>query len=275
VEPIVARKTWRTLEPYHGFVYFAREARERYSQFGLEGHDGYFAARAAPMGAVPAEVVIATFFNFRPSLVRAAIPAAWSKATPAQLIDARTETAGKVLTRILGEEVVRSSEVATAAGLARRAAEACGSAPGRPLYAGNASLAWPDETHVALWHAITLLREYRGDGHIACLVEAGLDAVEVLVIHAATGDVSRAALQGLRGWTDEEWQAAVERLAGRGIVDSTGAFTEKGRAARERLEARTDELALAPWRALGEDGCDRLRAAVRPMSRAIVDAGLR
>jgi hypothetical protein len=271
MDAIVARKTWRTLEPYHGMVYFAPEALERFSALGLEGSQGYFASRSAAMGAVRADVVIATFFNFNPALVRRAIPSAWEQATPEQLIDARVEAADDALRRVLGDELA-SPVVARAAESARRAAAMC-TPEGRPLYAAHSSLPWPDDPHLVLWHAITLLREYRGDGHIACLVDAGIDGCEALVQHAASGDVPRATLQSTRAWSDDDWEAAVARLADRGLVDESGAFTPEGRAQREQIERHTDELALRPWRELGEDGCAELRAAVRPLSKAIVASG--
>jgi hypothetical protein len=271
MEPVVARKMWRTLEPYHGLIYFAPEATAAYEALGVIGFDGYFASRAAAMGPVPAEVVVATFFNFNPDVVRSAIPAAWSAATPEQLVDARRAAADAALRRATGSDL-GSPEVARAAELARAAADGC-TAPGRPLYAAHASLSWPSEPHLALWHAITLLREFRGDGHLAALVDAGLDGVDALVLHAASGEVARAALQTTRGWRDEDWHASVDRLAARGVVDGEGAFTEVGAALRQHIEDRTDALALAPWEALGADGCDELRSLVRPLSRAIVEGG--
>src|SRR5437763_14535835 len=143
MDPVVARKMWRTLEPVHGIVYFAPDAGARYRAIGLPEHMHYFAPRAAAMGPVPADVVIATFFNFHPALVRAAIPAAWEIATPEQILLGRVAGAGDVLRRLLGVDVA-SAEVAEAARLARAAAEAC-PPEGRPLFAGNASLAWPVE----------------------------------------------------------------------------------------------------------------------------------
>jgi hypothetical protein len=271
MEPVMARKMWRTLEPYHGLVYFAAEAADAYAGLGVHGFDGYFASRSAPMGAVPAEVVIATFFNFHPSVVHHALPAAWSATTPAAMLDARLGGADGALRRTCGD-LLDQPEVSRAAELARVAAEAC-TAAGRPLYAGHATLPWPDAPHLALWHAITLLREFRGDGHIACLVESGMDGIDALVLHAASGEVPRSALQGSRQWGDDEWAAAVDRLASRGIVDADGAFTEAGAARRQSIEDRTDELALGPWRALGQDGCDELRALGRPLSQAVVQNG--
>jgi hypothetical protein len=252
-------------------VYFSPEATAAYEALGVRGRDGYFASRSAPMGAVSAEVVIATFFNFDPAVVHHAIPAAWEATTPAALLEARLGAAGASLRRAVGE-LLDGPEIPRAAELARAAAERC-TAPGRPLYAGHASLPWPDDPALVLWHAITLLREFRGDGHVACLVDAGLDGIDALVVHAASGEVSRAALQTSRGWADDAWHASVERLAARGLVHGDGTFTAAGAALRQHIEDRTDALALAPWAAVGEEGCDELRSLVRPLSKAIVASG--
>jgi hypothetical protein len=269
MEAVMARKMWRTLEPYHGLVYFAPEARDAYAAFGIDGQDGYFASRSAPMGAVEPSVVIAAFFNFNPDLITNALPEAWTKASPKQVLKARFAGVDTALRRVLGDEV-SSSSVERAATLARVATEAC-TVPGRPLGAAHASLEWPVQPHVALWHAISVLREFRGDGHVACLVDAEVDAVEALVMHAASGDVPRAALQTSRAWNDAAWDAGVERLRARGLVDAGGTFTDAGAALRQSIEDRTDALAMAPWEHLGEDCCDELRALVRPLSKAIVD----
>src|SRR4051812_44250822 len=104
MDPIMARKTGRTLEPYHGIVYFLPEATEAYEACGVTGRDGYFASRSAPMGAVTAPVVIATFYNFNPALIRHAIPDAWERTTPGALVDARLDAIDRGLRRLLGEE---------------------------------------------------------------------------------------------------------------------------------------------------------------------------
>ncbi len=271
MEPVVARKMWRTLEPFHGLIYFAPEATAAYEALGITGTDGYFASRAAAMGAVSAEVVVATFFNFSPDVVHRAIPRAWEVAAPTALVAARAAAADDALRRVLGT-ALDGPEVARAAELAGQATAGC-SVPGRPLYAGQSGLPWPEEPHVALWHAISLLREFRGDGHIAALVAASLTGIEALVLHAASGEVPRTALQTTRGWTDDSWHLAVAGLATRGLVDGEGSLTSQGAALRQQIEDRTDVLALAPWEALGQDGCDELRALVRPLSRAIVEGG--
>ena len=261
MEPVLARKMWRTLEPYHSFVYFAPEAR----------HLDYFASRAAGMGRVPAEVVAAAFFNFAPALVRRSIPSAWDQLSPADTAAARVAAVDETLRRVFPD--VGAAELVEAAGLARRAAEVC-EPPGRVLFAAHLSLPWPDEPHLVLWHAITLLREYRGDGHLAALLEAGLDGCQALVMHAAAGEVPRGVLQSTRGWTDVEWDTAVGWLHERGWLDEDGGMTEAGWAARQRYEDHTDVLAMKPWEAIGQDDADRLRALVRPYSRALVEAGL-
>jgi hypothetical protein len=272
MESMVARKMLRTLEPYHAWIYFAPESRERYAALGItDGRMGYFSSRAAPMGAVPAEVVIATFFNFNPALIRRAIPKAWVITTPEKLVAARLDAADAMLRRTVGD-AIGSPEMREASELARRAADAC-RPEGRPLYAGHASLDWPDEPHLVMWHAQTLLREYRGDGHIAVLTEAGLSGCEALVTHGAAGEVAPEVLQRSRSWSDDDWRAAVECLRERGWVNADGSFTDAGRERREAIEQRTDELAMAPWDAIGEDDCTKLRALVRPWSRAIVESG--
>jgi hypothetical protein len=272
MDTAIARKTWRTLEPYHGLVYFAPEPVAAYARIGIEGRTGYFASRAAPMGAVATEVVQATFFNFHPELVRAAMEGAWSTASPDQVLAARLDGADAALRAVLGDEIVISAEVAEGARLAREAARAC-TPEGRPLFAGHASLPWPDAPHLALWHAISILREYRGDGHIACLTVEGLDGCEALVVHGASGEVAPSVLQASRAWPDDEWAAASDRLVARGWIDGAGALTPVGLEGRQRIEDRTDALAMAPWEALGEDACERLRSLVRPWSKAIVASG--
>jgi helix-turn-helix protein len=287
----MARKTWRTLEPLHAVVYFAPEAATTYATLGVGVEAGYFVTRAAPMGAVDAATVIATFFNFEPDLVRRSLEGAWITAPPTTVTAARLEVADEALRRMLGD-AVESAEMARAAELARTAAEvACRRPEGRPLFAGHAALPWPHPAHLVLWHAQTLLREFRGDGHIAALVTHDLDPVEALVLHAASGEVAVEFLRATRGWPDADWQAAVERLTARGWLsrdsapaggneaptDGRGrgdvpALSPDGVAVRRAIEAATDRMAAAPYDALGEAACAELRALARPFSRTVVGA---
>jgi len=269
----LARKMWRTLEPYHGIVYFTPHAAERYAQLGIEGRDGYFASRAAPLGPVAAEVVIATFYNFHPSLVRHAIPAAWRRASPEAILAARLDVADRALRDTLGDQILDAAEVAEAAALAERAARAAPVA-GRPLFAAHAALPWPEPPHLVLWHAITLLREYRGDGHIAALVLVGLDPCEALVTHGAAGTgVTPDTLQRSRAWPQEEWEAACRRLTERGLL-SGDQLSDAGVALRQQVEDQTDRAAAPAWEVLTDAEADRLRQLVRPWSRRIVDSGV-
>ncbi len=272
----IARKTWRTVEPLHAMVYFAPEAAHSYSALGLSVEAGYFVSRSAPMGAVDAAVVVATFFNFEPGLVHRCMDGAWAATSPERVTAARAEAADEALRRMLGA-VIDSPEMDRAAELARAAAEvAAGRPEGRPLFAGHAALSWPEPPHLVLWHAQTLLREFRGDGHVASLVANRLDPVEALVLHAASGEVAVGFLRATRGWSDADWEAAVGRLVARGWLSlgdgGAPVLSQRGAAARSAIEAATDQMAAAPYQALGEDGCAELRALARPFSQAVVAA---
>ena len=264
-----ARKTWRTLEPLHGMVYFVPEAAEAYGRLGITGRAGYFASRSAPMGAVTADVVVSTFFNFNPALVHAAIPGSWEVASPPALVAARFDAVDAAFRRLLGDPVLASEEMRRAAELARAAAEVAGrQAEGRPLAAAHADLAWPSAPHLVLWHAQSILREYRGDGHIAQLVVRGLSGTEALVTHAAAGDVPAHLLRSTRGWSREAWDDAVDALRGRGWLEQGEELrlTELGATQRQALEDGTDALAAAPYAVLGDERCAELRALARPWS---------
>ena len=267
-----ARRMWPAFETYHAHIYFVPEAAEAYRALGLKGGwMGYFASRSAALGPASPGLVTAVFFNFHPAMVARALPDAWALASPQDVLDARLRTAGVALPRLIPGHV-GSPEEAEAAALAREAAEAPALA-GRPLYGALRSLPWPDEAHLVLWHACTLLREHRGDGHVAALTAAGLDGVEAHVTIAAAGNIPRATLQDNRKWSDEDWAAAEDRLRERGWLDTGGALTDAGRAGRAEVEARTDALAEEPWRALGPERSQRLRALLAPMARGINEAG--
>jgi hypothetical protein len=270
---LLANRCHRALEPLHSMIYFAPEAAQAFVDGGLRpGRMGYFASRSAPMGAVGPGVVTATFYNFNPELVARHIPRAWTLSTPAQLLDARLVAADAALRRLLGAEVA-SDEVAEAALLAREASTGC-FPDGRPLYAAHAELSWPAEPHLVLWHAVSLLREFRGDGHVAVLLEAELSGLEALVTHTATGrGFLEPAAKLTRGWSDAEWDAAVDRLRAKGILDAAGALTEAGIALRERIEESTGRLASAPWAVLGAERSERLRVLGRSLSARIIAAG--
>ena len=276
VSPGEARRTWRSLEAVHGMIYFTPDAPPQYAAIGITSNrTGYFASRVAAIGAVGPEVVLATFYNFHPGLVRHAMRTVWEEVTPQQMLDARLAAVDSSLRRAFGDELLGSAELADAAAHVRRAALVATEHPeGRPLFAGHAQLPWPDEPHLVLWHAQTLLREFRGDGHIAALTIEGLSGLDALISHAASGDVPAAALQATRAWSDAEWAAGIESMAARGLVNPDGSFTDEGREQRARIEATTDRLAAGPWATLGADTCAALRATGKVLTERVMAAGL-
>lgn len=267
-----SRRMWRALEPVHLVTYFAREPVGMCAELGTKGFwMSYFAQRAAPMGAIPPDVVTALFYNFSRRLVARAVPDVWAVAAPQRFLEIRLAGVGAALERLVGAELLASPSVAEAAQLAREAAEAAPTA-GRPLAAANIALEWPEEPHLALWHAQTVLREQRGDGHVVALQAAGLDPTETLVLFAADHGMDPTWLRERRGWTEPEWDDAVRRLTERGLL-AGAALTPAGKALRADVEATTDALAAAPWDALGEQRSERLVELVAPIVSAIVAAG--
>jgi hypothetical protein len=270
----LTRSAHNATNSLHSLIYFAPETEHYLTGVGLRGNRMcYFAGRAAPMGAVGPGVVTATFYNFNPTLVARSIPEAWELATPATVIDARYVAVDAALTRLLGEEVIASADMLTLSALVREAAAAC-TPEGRPLYAGNADLGWPDPPHLVMWHALTLLREHRGDGHIAALACAGLSGIEALVTHTATGKgFIPAFARASRGWSQEEWDTAVSGLAARGLLDGDGALTATGQALRAQVEGDTDRMAASPWHYLGEQRTEDVVRIGKAMTRAALKAG--
>lgn len=274
LDPQIARRTWMTLEPIHGMVYFTPHGAPTYDAIGLTGRGQYFASRGAALGRASARQITATFYNFAPSLVGACIPTAWDQASPADILAARVRVVDASL-RDAAADHVATPETVEAARLATIAAQkACERVDGKPLFAAHADLAWPTDPHLVVWHAQTLLREYRGDIHIALLIAEGLTGLDALITHAATGLVPADMLKQLRGWSDDEWETAVEGLRSRGLIAADSlTLTEAGAAQRQSIEDRTDALSANAWAALGEDGCATLRRSARPMAAAVIDAG--
>jgi len=267
------RQLWHLLEPLHAVLYYAPEAFEEAVELGYateERWPSYFPYRAAPLGAVGAESVASAFYSFSPRMVAEHTDPAWKIAIPEAVLRARVRGVDRAYRAIFGDRV-DSAELAELATLVRRAAEAANTA-GRPLAAANAALDWPEAPHLQLWHAATILREHRGDGHIAALMVAGLDPVEALVSFAAIGAASVERFES-RGWSAEEWESARDRLTARGLVDADGA-TDAGRELRGTVEEHTDQLAAAPWQALTAAEVDRLVELLGEFWVAVLSSGL-
>lgn len=264
-----ARGMWKALEPFHAITYFAPETRKATDALGLKGGwMSYFGCRAAPLGAVGPEIVAAVFYNFHPAMVARSLPDAWSYATPSQLLDARLTAVDSAVRRLFPDATFDR-----AATLARQAAELAPTA-GRPLAAANAALEWPTDPGTALWQAITILRESRGDGHVAALVTAGLSPCQALVTISAASGPSKEVFQTSRRWSDEEWDAASDDLRTRGLLDASGALTPAGHALRQQVEDTTDALADQGWQALGDELTTELHDLVHPLSAVLMADGL-
>lgn len=264
----VAREFLAVCDPIAVAPMFAPETFEEYAAAGLGPWEGYFTGRAAPLGYVPADVVVATFYNWNPDKVRRELR--FDLATPEQALAARERGAQRCMARLLGSPP-EPAGVARAVELLREAAEG---APreGRPLFAGHAALAWPDDPGCALWHGATLLREFRGDCHIAVLVGHGVGPIEALLLNAPWIEADREKYLATREWTLQEAGPAIERLTERGFFDADGRLTDGGAKFREMVEVDTDRAAGAPFDAVGPDRCAEALALLRPVAERIVAA---
>lgn len=264
----VSRRLHDAVEPLAANVYFAPEPQEAYAELGVTSYGaGYFCSRSGCMGQLPGEVVAAVFAVFDPALVARSVAKGWAATTAPEIVDARRRGATAALRRILGDEpdgAPRATE------LLRRAADAAAT-PGRPLFAGLRTLPWPGDTVGDLWRAADLVREHRGDGHVAAWVAAGVDAVEVTLLTELWWRIRQGSYAPTRGWSAEVIAAGAARLREQGLADDDG-FTPDGRALRASIEEATDRAQREVVEALG-DNADELFALIEPWARAVVDSG--
>ncbi|GGF30978.1 SCO6745 family protein [Subtercola lobariae] len=240
----LARAFWTLFEPIHALTYFAPEAREAFAEVGLRRYwDGYFAGRAAPLGAVNGPPVVAIFSGFAPTLVNRALPAVWSTASPSIVLEARARGAENALCAVTPDDDLVARAAAALASIAARVDTA-----GRPLAAANAALPPGDNPYRSLWQSTATLREHRGDGHIIALVTEQLAGLPSIVLRSAI-DHDPATMQRSRGWSDDEWMHEHSALQARGLIAADGRATPEGIAAVARAEALTNRLAAAPWEA--------------------------
>jgi hypothetical protein len=268
--PRLARRFFDRFEPVHAVTYFAPECRRALDDLGFPAFwMGYFAARSAPLGAIPASVVTALFYNFHPDQVAKALPAAWEFCTPEDTLQTRLRAAAAALRRY---------GVSDAAGL-HAAADLCAqvakSAPvdGRALAAANAAVPWPEDPLEKLWQATTVLREQRGDGHIAALVAAGITGRQSNILHCAAGGVPAEFIKASRRYDDDEWQLQTQSLADRGLMRPDGSLTDAGRDLKEHLESRTDAVALSALECLDDAQIETLFQTLTPITRLVVAGG--
>ncbi|KAF0957229.1 SCO6745 family protein [Rhodococcus sp. T7] len=275
-----ARRLRNAVEPIAAGVYFAPEAHQAYAALGFGGsptaQDGvarpdlnaYFASRGACLGQVPGEVVAAAFGCFNPKVLVPAVAAGWPITSREKILTAREQAATAMLTRVLGEQPDGLDRVTA---LLRRAADAAPWA-GRPIYSGLCSLGFPDHPMGALWRAADLVREHRGDSHVISWAVGGADPVEILLLTEQWWGQPARSYTPSRGWAAADMDAGVDRLTTRGLMTGDEQLTEAGRAFREEIEVRTDELERPLLDALDDD-LDELLDHLDAWSEAIIAAG--
>jgi hypothetical protein len=269
-EPSLARRLWQAVEPLHAVVYFDPAPAAEARRVGLKGWwMGYFAGRFAPLGAITPGPATAMAFGFSPGMVARSLPDAWALASPEAVLTGRQQSAASALRALLPGEETTLAELGD---LLAEAVTGC-RFDGRPLAAGWAGAAVPDDPWARLWLLASVLREHRGDGHVLAAVALGLSGLEASVTNVATGAVTRDLLQPNRGWTDDEWDDAVRRLQGRGLLLPDGGLTAAGVELRGQLEETTDRLAAEPVERLGPDGTERIVALATPLARRVIDDG--
>lgn len=272
----LARRSQKAFEVFVGMMFLSREVRDLSKALGLRGRQGYFLQRSAPLGAVPGQVVAATFYNFNPTQVIPLVDSGWQVTTPEIIWREYTQACEAALTRLLvpvEAEPDLMGNVEKALPLVRKATSQLSPA-GRPLFAACQALPWPEDSSIKiLWHGLNLLREYRGDGHVAVLLAEGLDPVECLLVSAAYSQrIPLPLLIKLRMWDEEAVKAAQQRLDEEDILRD-GVLTDKGREMREHIELLTDQRDTAPFETLGEAGADELIGLVEPLNLRVVKHG--
>jgi len=264
----VSRRLRDLVEPIAANVYFCPEAQTEYKGLGVDSYvASYFCSRGGCMGKVPGHVVVAAFGVFNPALVIPAVDEGWSNTDAPSILEARRRGATAALERILGG---LPDGVKQATDLLRRAGDAA-TGEGRPLYSGLRSLDWPGDPLGDLWRAADLVREHRGDSHVAAWVSHGVDAVEINLLTELWWRLPLNTYVRTRGWSGDEIDDALGRLRDRGLVDGE-TFTAAGEALRASIEEATDRSERRIVDALGGDA-DELFSLLEPWATAIVESG--
>ncbi|WP_347030927.1 SCO6745 family protein [Brevibacterium paucivorans] len=274
----VIRSTTKRLDTVHSASYFAQEMVAELDTLGVERDAQYLAQRAAPLGRASAELVTATFYSFAPAYVSAHVPACWEQAAPEEIHAARVRAAEKIVEKLVagpgGSELTESiPHIRRALAPVLEASDVCG----KPLYAAhvNARKSTGDDAGelVQLWWDITLLREFRGDAHLAALVATGVGSVESIVLDSATGkSFAPYYMRKMRGWTSEEWAEVAEKLAMAGFLtsaDDKAVLTEEGVKLRAHVEALTDMGVASTWDALSDEHVSDLQGLATLWAAAV------
>ena len=259
------------VEPIGLIPYSREEPNEEMFALGFTNYwDTYFAGRAAPLGIVPAEVVDALFYNFAPGEVARHIPKVWRTTTPEAAIAARRQGCTRALRRILGD-LTESGDFARGAELLMKAATSA-TVEGRPMYAALRALPVPDDVVTRLFHAASLLREHRGDGHIVALMAEGIGGLEAHVLLALAMDLPAERFGRIHHLPPAQLAAVIDAMRDRGLIATDGWLSERGRAVKQRVEALTDDLAARPYESLDPNELDELIRALEPIAALVVAA---
>ena len=269
----MARRLFQLVEPVAVVTYMAEEPTAAVMALGrLTMWDAYFAGRAAPLGReVPASVVHALFYNFADGEVARHIPRVWDVVTPEAAIVARRQGSVAALRRILGDladaaGVARAADLLTKAGTSART-------EGRALYAAVRTLPLPTEPVARLWHGANLLREHRGDGHVAALMTMGVGGTESHVLHALSEGMPAEEFGRVAHLPEAQLAAVVDEMHARGLIGADGWLSAAGRQTKERVESLTDVLAAPAYDVLEPDELDLLIDDLEPLAGALVAAG--
>jgi hypothetical protein len=267
----MARRMFELVEPIGVIPYSTNEPNEAMFALGFTNYwDTYFAGRAAPLGLVTAEVVDALFYNFAPGEVARHIPKVWDTTTPELAAAARLKGCVKALRRILGDRV-ESPGFSRAAELLTKAAT---NSPyeGRPMYAALRAIPIPDEVVARLFHAASLLREHRGDGHIAALVTEGVGGLEAHVLLSLDMDLPAEKFGRIHHLPAAQLAAVIDGMRQRGLIGDDGWLSEQGRGVKRRVESLTDDLAAKPYEGLEPAELDELMATLEPLATRLLAA---
>jgi hypothetical protein len=257
-EGSLARQAVAVLEPVCCTGWLSEEGQANLATLGItERFAGYCATRGAPMGMVVPEVVAAAFYNFNPEVVVRNTALAWAASTPEKVIGGELAAADASLQAVV--QAMPAADIKELSDLLRVAADrAATRVEGCPIASGVAAMDFPTEPHLVVWHAHHLLREHRGDAHVANLLVAGLSGIEALVIDCARSGFPPAHMRAGRFWSEEAWESAAEGLRSRGWLTAEDQFTDDGRERRARIEQQTDEFAGVAFRGLGDDRTARI-----------------
>ena len=268
-----ARRLFGLVEPVALVTYLADEPANAVLALGLSDvWDAYFAGRAAPLGRdLPAAVVDALFYNFADGEVARHIPSVWERVTPEAASAAREEGSVAALRRLLGE-LADAPEVGRAADLLVRAGSAAPTA-GRALYAAVRTLPVPTAPLARLWHGANLLREHRGDGHVAALLAHGIGRTEAHVLHALSEGTPAERFGRVSHLPRARLEAVVDGMRARGLVGPDGWLTDAGRQTKERVESLTDELAAPAYDVLEPHELEQLVHDLEPLAAVLTAAG--